>query len=123
MLNLYTGQGEIIKIASPPSYLIRGKRVTQIQGNSLPVGIVSDIEISTAVKKFMPGDTLVMVTDGIADSRRDAGERDWLADVLQEAGGMCPGELAELLVGLARSSEGRTNDDMTAVVVKIIKQQ
>jgi stage II sporulation protein E len=122
VLNLYSGQGEIIKIASPPSYLIRGKRVTQLQGNSLPVGIVSDIEISAYDKKFISGDILVMVTDGIADSRREAGERDWLADVMKEAGGMGPGELAELLVSLARGGEGRSNDDMTAVAVKIIKQ-
>lgn len=123
VINLYTGQGEIIKIASPPSYLIRGKRVMPLQGNSLPVGIVSDIEISTAVKKFLPGDMLVMVTDGIADSHRSSGDRDWLTGVLREAGGMEPGELAALLLDLARSGEEQTQDDMTAVVVKLIKHQ
>ncbi len=123
VINLYTGQGEIIKIASPPSYLIRAKRVMQLQGNSLPVGIVSDIEISTAIKKFMPGDMLVMVTDGIADSHRGSGDREWLTGVLREAAGMDPGELANLLLDLARSGEGQNHDDMTAVVVKFIKQQ
>ncbi|GBF32145.1 stage II sporulation serine phosphatase for sigma-F activation [Desulfocucumis palustris] len=124
VINLYTGQAEIIKIASPPSYLIKGKRVSQLKGSSLPVGIINDIEVSTAVKKLVAGDVLVMVTDGIVDSHRSSNEKeDWLPGVLGEAGGSEPGELAGLLLDLAVAGDKMPRDDMTAMVIKLIKQQ
>lgn len=126
VINLYSGQAEIVKIASPPSFLITGPRVSPIRGNSLPVGIISDIEVTTAVKNFSAGDLLVMVTDGVLDSYSGTQDKEeWITGVLQEAKGMEPQEIADLLLELAQTGAGENQvaDDMTAVVIKLVKQK
>lgn len=126
VFNLYSGQAEIIKIASPPSFLIRGPRVSTVRGNSLPVGIISDIEVTTAVKKLSAGDLLVMVTDGVLDSYQGPQDKeDWITGVLQEANNMGPQELADLLLDLAQTGtkDKQGADDMTALVVRVVKQK
>ncbi|MFZ5646247.1 MAG: stage II sporulation protein E, partial [Bacillota bacterium] len=89
IINLYSGQAEFIKIASPPTYLIRGGRLRSIRASSLPVGILSDIDISITEKKLASGDVVVMLTDGIMASHRDRRDReDWITGVLQELNGL-----------------------------------
>lgn len=121
LIDLYSGKGEIMKIASPPSYFIRGNKVTYVEGNTLPVGIIQDIQVSCATKSLEAGDIIVMVTDGILESNRFGNmEEDWILNVLQGSVGLGTDELAQLLLDVAQNS-GAYCDDMTVLVLKIVK--
>lgn len=123
VVDLYSGQVDFIKIGAVPTYLLRGGHVSQIKASSLPVGIIEDFEIKSQVRTLEPGDVLVMLTDGILDAcggREEQGE--WLAGVLQDAAGLPPQEIADLLLKLAQTSSGGaagTSDDMTVLAVKL----
>jgi stage II sporulation protein E len=127
VINLYSGQAEFVKIATPPTFLVRGGRIRLIQAGSLPVGILSDIDVSVTEKKLASGDVIVMLTDGITDAYKESPDKDnWVTGVLQELHGLHPKEMAELLLKLAQTGSGgelRTPDDMAVVVIRVEKEK
>lgn len=54
------------KSAACPTYLIRNEQLYEIHGNSLPVGIVSQIEPDCFVIDLKEGDEYLMISDGVA---------------------------------------------------------
>ena len=125
VLDLYSGEFELVKIGAPPSYLVRNNQVQVIQASSLPVGIVDDINIFCRQGNMDNGDMLVMVTDGVGDAYTDKLEdEDWIASVLKEIVELPAQEVAELILRLALSGSnsggGRRNaDDMTVLVMRM----
>ena len=55
----------ICKSAANPTYLIRNKEIYAIWGNSLPVGIVTHIDVDQIVVHVEKGDWFVMSSDGV----------------------------------------------------------
>jgi len=127
VVDLFTGQADFIKIGAMPTYLLRGGRVDQIRAGSLPVGIIEDIEITSQARQMEPGDILVMLTDGIFAAYKGAGDyEEWIVKVLEDAAGLPPPEIAELVLKLAQTGAGgisRVPDDMTVVVAALEKQK
>lgn len=125
VINLNSGVVEFVKIAAPPTYLIRGGKVRSIEANSLPVGILNDIDVSITERKLISGDVVVMLTDGVVDACTDTENKDrWINDTLQELDGLEPREMAQLLLKLAQTCEGnacKPADDMAVVVIRIEK--
>ncbi len=123
VINLYSGQAEFVKIAAPPTFLIRGEKVRPIRANSLPVGVMSDIEVGITEKKLSSRDVIVMITDGILDAHRNSRDgEEWITGVLQELNGLEPAEMAELLLKLARAGGG-LQDDMAVLVIRMEKEK
>lgn len=54
------------KSAACPTYLIRNEQLYEIHGNSLPVGIISQIEPDCFVIDLKEGDEYLMISDGVA---------------------------------------------------------
>jgi len=127
VINLYSGQAEFVKIAAPPTFLIRGGKVRTIRANSLPVGILRDIEVCVIEKKLTSRDVIVMITDGVLGAGQGAQDREeWITGVLQELNGLEPREMAELLVKLAQTGGGnkfKARDDMAVVVIRLEKEK
>ena len=127
VINMYSGQAEFLKIAAPPTFLIRGGRVRSLRANTLPVGVLSDIDINVTEKKLTSQDVIVMITDGVLDAYEGNQDReDWITGVLQELNGLNPREMAELLLKLAQTGSGgeiRTPDDMAVVVIRLEKER
>lgn len=111
-LDLYTGQGALYKLGAAPSYLKRGGCVTRLAGDALPAGLGDAGRRAPDRICFQvgPGDSLVLLTDGVLD-----GEDDWLRAKLAGFEGESPAALAEELVG--EGEEG--SDDKTALVLRV----
>ncbi|MGE5405232.1 MAG: stage II sporulation protein E, partial [Candidatus Saccharibacteria bacterium] len=121
LINLYTGEAEFVKVGGAPSFLKRDKLVGVIKSNSLPVGIMDDPEIPIERRSLMPGDMLVMVTDGVLDPAKNMldGEA-WMRRLLSETREKDPHRLAERIVNKALEvSKGSPKDDITAVCCRI----
>ncbi|OPX89496.1 stage II sporulation protein E [Pelotomaculum sp. PtaB.Bin117] len=127
MIDLYNGQADFLKIGAVPTYLLRDGQVSQIKASSLPVGIIEEFEIVSQARLLEPGDMLVMLTDGMLEACKSGGEHgEWIAGVLEDAAGLPPQEMAELLLKLAQTGSGgaaRVPDDMTVVVARLEKQK
>ena len=126
LIDLYTAQATLLKIGSTPSFIKRGREVIPIAANNLPIGILQDIEIDVLQVDLQPGDTLIMMTDGVIDAPDHAVNKElWMKRVLQEIGSDDPQELADALLhtALRQFPGGRVRDDMTVVVTKIVRRE
>lgn len=114
-LDLFTGQGTILKLGAAPTYLRRGGQVERLAGSALPAGLVSGaVEPDVFPLELRAGDCLVMVSDGVSSGREDG----WLRRTLEAFDGLSPRELAQSVLA---DSRGQTSggDDRTVIALKI----
>ncbi|WP_028560711.1 stage II sporulation protein E [Paenibacillus pinihumi] len=125
LIDMYTAKTTFMKIGSTPSFIKRGSEVIMITANNLPVGILQEIDVDLIRVQLQPGDTLIMMTDGIYDAPGHAVNKEmWMKRVIQEIQVDQPQEIAEqLLEKVVRHHDGQIMDDMTVVVAKIEKHQ
>ena len=118
-----TGRAKFYKMGAATSFVVRKGRVRRIQKPALPVGIIPGVKLSHASVQLKPGDTVVMVSDGITEADRDDLAAGWLTDLLCEAcagDGTGPNTLAAKIAAGAQSKYGsRERDDLTVVVAMI----
>jgi stage II sporulation protein E len=120
IFDLYSGEVEFLKTGSAVSYIKRVREVSVVQSTSLPVGIIEQVEIEPQRRQLAPGDTVVMVSDGVTEADRQKPRRDWVANFLRMAPDDNPQRLANLLIEQAQKLAGAAvNDDMTVLVIKI----
>ncbi|WP_181438738.1 stage II sporulation protein E [Paenibacillus sambharensis] len=125
LIDMYTAKTTFMKIGSTPSFIRRGSEVIPISANNLPIGILQDIDVDLIRIQLQPGDTLIMMTDGIYDAPGHAVNKEmWMKRVIQELHSEDPQDMAdELLEHVVRHHEGQIVDDMTVVVAKVSKHQ
>jgi stage II sporulation protein E len=125
LIDLYTAHATMLKIGSTPSFIKRGREIIPIAANNLPIGILHDIEIDLLRVQLQPGDTLIMMTDGILDSPGHAINKElWMKRVLQEMDDGDPQEIADALLDTAlRQYPGGVKDDMTVIVTRLTRHQ
>jgi len=125
LIDLYTAHATMLKIGSTPSFIKRGREVIPIAANNLPIGILQDIEIDLLRVQLQPGDTLIMMTDGILDAAGHAINKElWMKRVLTDLQDDDPQEIADALLDTAlRQYPGGVKDDMTVVVTRITRHQ
>ncbi len=121
-IDLFNGEVELIKIGAAASFIKRGYEVNLVQGSSLPVGIMQNIEPSTFKRKLRAGDFVILITDGILDAVNTANKEDWMARILRQCSFESPEELAKYIYGHAIGN-GVAKDDMTVVVLKLEEEK
>nr|WP_238480904.1 stage II sporulation protein E [Desulforadius tongensis] len=123
VVDLYSGRTDFIKTCAAPSFLISKNKVSVIKSNSLPVGIMENIEVTSQTRSLESGDILVMVTDGVLDAYRGSGDREeWFIEVLQDLTSLPPQEIAAVLLQVMETTVGgkqNISDDMTVLVAKL----
>jgi stage II sporulation protein E len=125
LIDLYNASTSFLKIGSTPSFIRRGGEVIQVAANNLPVGIMHDIEVDLLRVQLLPGDILIMMTDGIYDAPGYAMNKDlWMKRMIQEITVESPQEMADcLLERIVRHLDGEIVDDMTVIIAKIERYQ
>jgi stage II sporulation protein E len=125
LIDLYSAHATLLKIGSTPSFIKRGKEVIPVAANNLPIGILQEIDIDVLRVQLLPGDTLIMMTDGVLDAPGHAVNKElWMKRILREIGTDDPQELADELLDMAlRQNPDGIRDDMTVVVAKINRRQ
>jgi len=123
LIDQYSAKTTFMKNGSTPSYIKRGSEVIQISANNLPIGIVHDIDVDLVAMQLQPGDTLIMMTDGIFDAPGPAVNKElWMKRIIQEIEAKEPQSFADCLLDtIVRYHEGEIVDDMTVVVARIEK--
>ena len=111
-IDLVTGDADVIKAGSPPTYVVRGETVTVISGSSLPVGALGGAEYSLARRRLDAGDYIVLVSDGVTDVLRD------MPAAISACLSPNVRRMADALLASAVSVGCR--DDMSVLVVRVL---
>lgn len=125
LIDLYKGEAEFMKIGASPSYIKRGREVVSITCDSLPIGILNSVDMEITARTLRSGDIIVMVTDGIVESKTETNRRkdDWVWRFLRKIDHDDPQAIAEeLLTQALINCGGKAADDMTVMVTRIFRQ-
>lgn len=114
-LDLLSGEATILKSGAAPSYVKRGSSIFRIRSQTAPIGLLSSIDSEKIKVEVRPGDYVVMLSDGIADSMEDA---PWLLLMLGESAPENLTEYADKILSEAQKN-AKTGDDMSVIVMKI----
>lgn len=111
-----------------PPLLFRNADVIRLEEGGPVVGLFPPASYTQASVDLLPGDTLVMFTDGVSEAMNSAGdewgEESLIASVF-ECRSLAPADIiARLIEGADRFASGAPqHDDMTLVVVKVAEPQ
>lgn len=111
----------------PPGYVFNsaGEVRVRLPATNIPLGIVPDLEFSTGEPVALePGDTVVLLSDGILESASPEGDFFGVERTLETIRTnlhRTAGEMAEILCQAARDFSGKKepSDDTTTVVIKV----
>lgn len=121
IVDLYRGKTQFIKIGAAPTFIKKRREVKTINSNSLPVGILKDVDIQVQEEELEDGDFIIMMSDGILDANKDAEDKEaWMEEIICNIDSVNPQKIADTIVQKANEvSEGNERDDMTVLVTKI----
>lgn len=120
MIDLYSGNGNFIKLGAAASFIKRKDQIVRIEAGSLPVGMFQQIEAESKSVQLEDGDLVIMVTDGVLDSFSGEEKEECLELILSEIRSNNPQEIAErILKKVLEVSEKVREDDMTVLVAGV----
>ncbi len=123
LFDLCTGKLQIIKTGSPATFIKRKDEVKVINSQSLPVGILKDVEFNVYEEYLEDGDIVIMMSDGVLEANKDISyvER-WMKDIIKNIESLNPTTIANEILNVAKlNSDDNPKDDMTILVTKIWK--
>ena len=120
-------QGVALSNGGHPSPLLvraRGEVEEVPRGGGMLLGIYPDPELVDQRLEMLPGDALVLFTDGLAE-RRDPKEDHpaRIRELLRSSAGASASETATRLGELAMADDGKPDDDVAVVVLRRIDTQ
>jgi sigma-B regulation protein RsbU (phosphoserine phosphatase) len=68
-----SGEVEICNAGHPPPLIVRTGEVQRLDATGLPIGMFCSESFSTHVVQLMPGETLLLYTDGLPEAQNEAG--------------------------------------------------
>jgi stage II sporulation protein E len=113
------GEAEFLKIGAAPSFIKMAGRVREIRSPSVPLGILSEVELKPVHLDVEDNTLAIMVTDGIYDV--SPLNPDWLKEYIEQTDLNHPQVLADEILHQARVLNGtpELRDDLTVLVCRI----
>lgn len=124
IVDLNRGILNTFKLGACSTYIKRSNGdIELISSSSLPVGILSDINIEQDSRKLKDGDYIIMVSDGIIDAGKNKNLGDnWLIYFLKELKETTPKDISNQILNRAFDIQNNNiQDDMTVLVSKIFR--
>lgn len=124
ILDLYAGKIELLKNGACPTYIKENTSISMISSNSLPAGVLNNMQIDTFEKELKDGSIIVMCSDGVIDSSSEYARAElWVKTLLQEIQTDSPERIADILLKETLDNNyGKAKDDITIIVTKINKK-
>lgn len=124
IIDLYQGNIELIKNGACPTYIKNGKKIQIIKSNSLPAGIVKEVQIQSFDKDIEEGDIMLLCSDGILDSNIEYKNKElWVKYMLEDIETTNTKKISDLILGEAIDNNyGKAKDDMSIITCKFLKK-
>lgn len=117
-LSLWTGEIESEKLGASASWLVRGNYIKQVEGSSLPLGVLEEVEPTSQSFRMHSGDILIAMSDGVADV---LGDKQQMELTISESLYIQPQRMADALLRSALlASGGIPKDDMTVLTMLMV---
>lgn len=108
-----TGKAEVFKCGAPPTYVKRGTEVFTFSDATLPIGILSLVDVKMVTFDVCVGDLIIQISDGVAEGEACS----WLLEYLSATVEEDPQAIADHIKIAAREKGSR--DDISVAVTKI----
>ena len=115
IFNLNTGEAELVKLAACPSLILRGDALHRVEGGRLPLGILEEVQPDDQRTRLLPGDVLLMASDGVMDAAGEVA----LAQLMRREGQDMPRLARQALAAAEGACRDGHRDDMTAVCIRV----
>ena len=113
-IDMFTGKIEFYKAGAPASFLIKNQSIAKCELSSMPAGILRGVEFAKKSAVLKPGESVVLLSDGISE----LGE-DWIEETLLSDSELSPQQKAESIIEKAREKmAGKKTDDMSIIIAK-----
>lgn len=123
-VNLYTGVCEFLKAGAPASFICRDTYVECVALPGMAPGLLIQADFEKVRKKMLPGDTLVMITDGILEALPKDREIQIFQEILLHCTQGTPQERSrKILEAVLEQCTENAPDDMTVLVAGFWKKQ
>ena len=121
-IDLKKGRVEFIKAGAAASFIKHKDYVEMIQAKTLPAGILDEVDIGRATSKLEKNDFIIMISDGVSDSRGELKEKNqWIKEFLENGEWINPEDIAsELKEKAIENYGGKAKDDISVIVAKAI---
>ena len=117
VMDTRTGEFDFIKQGGRESYVFSKRGVERIEGGALPMGIVGESEPITVRRRTENGDLIVLLSDGVADRLSESD----LTEIVGSLQTLNPQVIAEKIVENALKKTDAHADDLTAMVIRVVK--
>lgn len=116
-IDRYSGEAKFVKSGAAPSFVLRGGRLFRLSSKTAPIGILRALDAEMIRFSLEPGDTVVMLSDGVSENFEDSA---WLCDMLASPSVAedAPDALAQKIVRAAVVAPAH-RDDVSAAVVRV----
>jgi sigma-B regulation protein RsbU (phosphoserine phosphatase) len=123
-----SGEVEICNAGHLPPLVISGRSIQSIEATGLPLGLFCDEQFSTAKLQLVPGDSLLLYTDGLSEAQNASGfeystERlmrlagEWVAATPKDIVAACRNDVSVFLDG------NQKTDDFTLLALQCTKSK
>lgn len=124
-VDLYTGKLELVKSGAAPTFIKRKDECIVINSESLPIGMMNNVEFKTYEENLQDGDIIIMMSDGVLDANKKTSDPEkWMKDLITSINSSNPQILSDEIFNTAKlANRNKVEDDMTLLVTKIWKDR
>ncbi len=123
MVDLYSGICNMVKAGACATYVKRGEELEVISCRALPAGLMQGADYESTERQLESGDTIIMMTDGVADALESGDRADVLRELILRTGTSNAKEYARrILEQVLIRQKFHVRDDMTVLVGQIWKK-
>lgn len=112
-----TGDVDFIKQGGRESYIVSQERFEQIEGGSLPMGIIADSSPKIERRRLRTDETVILMSDGVADAL----SADEIREIAVGSGLRNPKTVSDEVVAAAKLRKGEGYDDMTVMALRLVR--
>ena len=114
-IDTLTGEATFMKSGAAPSYVKRESSIFRIRSQTAPIGLMKTVDCEKTKVEIKPGDYIIMLSDGIAETTEDA---PWLLLLLGQTAESNLQSYADWILDEAVKNNG-PRDDMSVVVIRV----
>ena len=118
LVDLHSGEAAFEKLGACASYIVRSGEVRTVQAQTLPVGVLPDVEPGSLRMTLECGDVVVMLSDGVLESY--PGGEEALRGAIAKVHWLHPQAVGERLIEQCLL-QGKAKDDMSVLCMRVGK--